>query len=227
MQRKLTITAVAALLIFATAFTFAASADLSVGVEAGDWIEYTVAYTGSPTQGHDVTWARIEVLSIQAPNISISITSRFSDGTTAVTNSTLNLATGHLIDDFIIPANLSKGDTFPDENYGTMTISTLETRSYAGASRTVLSASAGNNTYIWDQATGVSVEGTSQTLDYTIHTIVEDTNMWQPQPTPAQGFDYASLLLVAAVVLVIAVLAVALAARYLRHRACAAHKDVS
>ncbi|MCW3999541.1 MAG: hypothetical protein NWE93_04830 [Candidatus Bathyarchaeota archaeon] len=173
-------TLAAALLILLAGLAYFASADFSVGVKSGDWIEYAVSSTGSPTQGHDVTWARMEVQEVSGGNISVSITSRFSDGSNETTNYTLNLATGHLIDDFIIPAGLQVGDSFPDENLGTVTITSAQTLSYAGAERSVLSASIGNNTYIWDQATGVSLEGTSATSEYTIHTIAQSTNMWSP-----------------------------------------------
>src|SRR5665648_1148861 len=128
-------------------FIFFASANLSVGVKSGDWIEYTVTYTGSPPQGHEVIWARMEVLEVTGTNISVSVTSRFSDGSNENIHATLDLQTGHLIDDFIIPANLNVGDTFLDENYGKLTITDARPRQYAGAVRTVLSASAGNNTY--------------------------------------------------------------------------------
>jgi hypothetical protein len=104
-----------------------------------------------------------------------------------------------------------------------MTISKAETRQYAGAARTVVSASAGNNTYVWDQATGVSVEGNSQGADYSIHTIVEDTNMWQPSP---QSPDWTPLLLAAAVTLIIAIVAVAVAVR-LRKRTGGRRRGVS
>jgi hypothetical protein len=205
-------------LILFVGFASLASADLTVGVEKGDWIEYNVTYTGSPTQGHDVTWARMEILDVEGTNIAISITSMFSDGSTTVTNSTLNLQTGHLIDDFIIPADLDVGSTFLDENYGNMTIDKIQTADYAGAPRTVLSASAGNNTYFWDQATGVSVEGTSQTEEYSIHTIASATNMWEAAP---QSSPCTAIVLVAAVVLIVINVIVALALRYQRSKASA------
>ncbi len=192
------------------------TADLSVGVKSGDWIEYNVTYTGTPTQGHDVTWARMTILGVQGTNISVSIDSLFSNGSNETINSTLNLQTGHLIDDFIIPANLNEGDSFLDENIGNITISGVEQRTYAGAVRTVVTAAASNNTYVWDQATGVSVEGSSQQAGYTIHTIVSATNIW----LPSQGFDLASLFLVGAVLLIILIAAIAVAVRFLRKRAC-------
>ena len=190
--------------------TSATSADLSVGVKKGDWIEYSVTYTDSPSQGHDVNWARMEVTDVQGTNISVSITSRYPNGSTEVFNSTLNLATGKLIDDFIIPANLNAGDTFLDQNLGNVTISRSDQQTYAGAMRTVLHASASENTYVWDKATGVSVEGTSQQPDYSMHTIVEDTNMWQP----SHGLDLPILLLAAAIILVVIAALAVFAIRY-------------
>lgn len=195
---------------------------MTVGVRSGDWIEYNVTYAGLPTQGHDVSWAHMEILGVQAPNIFVSITSRFSDGSIEATNYTLNLETGHLIDDFIIPANLNVGETFKDENLGNVTIEKAEQRTIAGATRTVLSASLGNNTYFWDQATGVSVEGASITSEYTIHTIASETNIWQP----TQGSDLASLLLIAGALLIAATAVAAALMRYLRNRAYKRQQNV-
>lgn len=207
MARKLAFIIIACILVHSLASV--AFADLSVGVKKGDWIEYKVSYTGSPVAEHDVVWARMEVLEVQGPSITVRITSTFSDGSTEQSTTTLNLETGHLIDNFIIPANLNVGDTFFAENLGNVTITKAEQRTYAGATRTVLSASTSENTYFWDQATGVSVEGNTKTPDYTMHTIVEDTNMWQPK-----GQNWATLIAVVIIVLV----AVALIAGFLWSR---------
>ena len=190
-------------------------AQLPVGVKKGDWIEYNVTYTGSPFAGHNVDWARMEILDVQGDNISVKITSRYSDSTTENITSILNLAIGHMIDDFIVPANLKSGDKFYDENYGNMTINKVEQHVYAGAMRTVAYATAGENTYIWDQATGVSVEGNSQTSDYSMHTIVAATNMWQPS-SELSGLIVG--LLVAFVLIVIAIVLVALFYRRRRQK---------
>ena len=122
----------------------------------------------------------MEILDVQGDNITVEITSRYSNGTTENVTSTLNLAIGHMIDVFIVPANLKSGDKFYDENYGNMTIAKAEKHEYAGAIRTVVYPAASGNTYVWDQATGVSVEGNSQTSEYSMQTIVAATNMWQP-----------------------------------------------
>ncbi|MCW4004118.1 MAG: hypothetical protein NWE95_09440 [Candidatus Bathyarchaeota archaeon] len=196
MARKLTLIIIACILVLS--LDSVAFADLSVGVKKGDWIEYKVSYTGSPVAEHDVVGARMEVLEVQGSNITVRITSRFSDGSTEQSTTTLNLETGHLIDNFIIPANLNAGDTFFAENLGNVTITKAEQRTYVGATRTVLYASTSENTYIWDKVTGVSVEGNAATPHYTIHTIVENTNMWQP----AEGQNWTILIAVVLIVLV-------------------------
>ena len=175
MQGKLAVGIIT--LVFILSLSLPVLADLSVGVEKGDWIEYSVTYTGSPSQDHALNWARIDVTDVQDTDIYVSITSRYANGTSEVFNSTLNLKTGHLIDDFIIPANLKTGDSFLDQNQGNITISHTEKHIYTGATRTAISASTNQNTYIWDQTTGVSLEGTSKQPDYSMHTIIEATNM--------------------------------------------------
>jgi hypothetical protein len=196
MEKKLGVAIIALILVLS--LSLPVFADLSVGVKKGDWIEYEVTYTGSPSEGHALNWARIDVTDVQGTVIYVSITSRYPNGTSEVFNSTLNLETGHLIDDFIIPANLKTGDSFLDQTQGNITINHTEQHIYAGATRTAVFASTSQNTYVWDQATGVSVEGTSEQPDYSMHTIVEDTNMWHP----SEGLDLTVLVLVAIAALV-------------------------
>jgi len=61
--------------------------------------------------------------------------------------------------------------------------------------------------YVWDQATGVNLEGTSKQPDYSMHTIVEATNMWQPSAV----FDLTALVLVAVAAVLVTVVLVAVA----------------
>ena len=213
MLRKLPLAIIALILVLC--LSNAVFAELSVGVKKGDWIEYQVTSTGSPTAGHDINWARMEILDAQGTNITVKITSRYPNESTEELNSTLNFETGQLIDDFIIPANLKTGDTFYDQNLGNVTISRAEEHEYAGATRTVLYASTSQNTYVWDQATGVSVEGTSQTPEYSIHTIVDKTNMWQP----SEGLDVTAFYLVTVLVLIIIATIIVVAMWYRKERA--------
>jgi hypothetical protein len=222
MQQNLATLTAFIVLFSILSLTFAVA--LSVGVKSGDWIEYNVTSTGAPMQGHDVQSARMEVTNVQSPNITVIITSRFTDGTNDTITSVLNIETGRLIDDFIIPANLNVGDSFPDQNYGNITITGTETKNYAGAQRTILSATIHNNTYYWDQATGVRVEGNTQTPEYTIHSVVSATNMWQASPVVT--YDFLSISLVAAVVLIVVIAFAAIAVHYFRRRTCAKRSGV-
>jgi hypothetical protein len=220
MQRKVYVGVIT--LILALSLSAPVFADLSVGVKKGDWIEYSITYSGAPSRDHAISWARIDVTDVQDTDIYVSITSRYPNGTSEVFNSTLNLKTGHLIDDFIIPANLKAGDTFLDQNQGNITISHTEQQTYVGATRTALYASASQNTYVWDQTTGVSLEGTSKQPDYTMHTIAINTNMWQP----SSGFDWTVLALVAVVLVVAEVALVLIVVRHKsRKNSSVAHKQ--
>jgi hypothetical protein len=185
-------------------------AEISVGVKKGDWIEYQAVFTGTPPAGHEVTRARTEVVNVQGKVISLNITTEFSDGTLLNETITLNLETGQLGDAFIIPANLNKGDAFLDKYQGNITISAVEERTYADAKRTVVSAATAQSTYYWDKTTGVLVEGISEFPDYTIHSIADKTNMWQPQIFGLEPTVFYALLILAAtaIVAVIALLVV-------------------
>ncbi len=182
---------------------------LSVGVKAGDWIEYDVTSSGvDPT--HDITAARMTVMDVQDSIIQVNIVSTYSNGSTVSTDSTLNLDTGDLIDNFIIPADLTTGMEFNSRtgNMGRMMISDSRQGSYCGATRTVVTATSGGNTYIWDRTTGVSVEGFSEgTLNgqsYNMHSLATSTNMWQTQAQAPldMTFVYVSVIVVVVIVVV-------------------------
>ena len=210
-------------LILVLCFSVYVSAELAVGVKGGDWIEYLVSYTGEPAQGHAIVWARMEIQNVQGASIQVSMVSHFADNTSDTLNSTMNLQTGHLIDSLIIPAGLAVGDTFQDENFGNVTIESSEIRTYVGAERTVLISTLGNSIYVWDQATGVSMEGETQTEKYAVCTIVSDTNLWKtPKQTPmvTQNFDFASIVLVVGVGVIFFIALLMFTARYLRNKAC-------
>ena len=191
---------------------------VTVGVKKGDWIEYAVTSTGTLDESHKIPAARMEVVDVQGYNITVNIVSTYANGTEVSTDSTLNLDTGVLIDNFIIPANLTTGMSFNSNmgNMGKMMIGASRQGSYCGATRTVVTATYGGNTYIWDQATGVSVEGNSEgTLNgepYTMHSLATATNMWQTEAptTPDLTLIYAAVIVV---LVVIAAIAVVLALR--------------
>ena len=186
------------------------SAVVSVGVKKGDWIEYTATYTGTPPEGHDVNWARMEILNVQGPEITLNITTRSPNGEYFSETVTLNLEQGKLGDDFIVPANLKDGDIFFDARDGNITIGSVETRTYAGASRVVVIGTMLQALDYWDQSTGVLLEGISTLHDYSMTTKIDKTNMWQ---TEQAGLDQTVLIAVAIVAIIVVAAAIILVAR--------------
>lgn len=211
-----------ALIVLLMAFSTVviASAQMVVGVKKGDWIEYTVTTTGTPPDSaHSITAARMEVLDVQGTTIQVNITSTYSNGTQVSSPSTLNLATGQLIDNFIIPAGLTTDSEF-NSNMGTMVrmkITGTSQGTCVGATRTVVTATNSNNTYVWDQATGVSVEGTTTEPTYTMHTLATNTNMWT-LPSSTESSPDMTLIYVAVIVIVVIVVVAAIAVFAVRSR---------
>jgi hypothetical protein len=211
MGKKFTLT-IALLIALAVSVPLAVSAEVIVGVKAGDWIEYQVAFTGLPPEGHDISWARMGITNVQGKDISLVIAAKLSNGTWLNETAQLNLEAGQLGDDFIVPAELNSGDVFFDGQQGTLTISGVEEGTYAGAKRPVMVGATAQTTYYWDRATGVLVEGNSSYTDFSMYTKVDKTNMWQAQ---AAGLDST---VVYAVGIGVAVVIVAVAAVLLMHK---------
>ncbi len=188
-MRKISFLAILSAILIATALFTAAFADVSPGVKVGDWIEYTMVTTGN-LENHDSQWAMMNVTSVQGPVISLNITTLFNNGTYfPEPNIVLNLQTGALGDDFFIPANLTAGDSFYDKRLGNVTITSSQQKTYVGAQRTVLTGTVvttngtETTTFQWDKQTGIMVQAFSNYTDYgfTMATIANATNIWQPQ----------------------------------------------
>jgi hypothetical protein len=165
------------------ASNFLVSASVVTGVKKGDWIEYNVSVTGNPPEGHDAKWARMEVSNVQGNALNLNVTTQFTKGSFLYENITLNLETGELVDDFFIPANLNAGQSFMDAHSGNISINKIEQRNYAGALRSVVTGNTIYTSFYWDQQTGILVEAHSEYKDinFTMTTVAEKTNMWQPQ----------------------------------------------
>ncbi len=168
-------------LVLSYVFSASVGADVSVGVKQGDWIEYKVAFTGRPPVEHDVVWARMEVVNVTGRRVSALFISQLSNGSILNVVEDLDFEAGRLIDLFIVPSGLNAGDKFFDEVVGDVMIDTVETRTYAGASRTVVRAAAVDTQWFWDKATGVAVEARTSNSVYTLDTIVVSTGLWSPQ----------------------------------------------
>lgn len=191
-----------------------ALAEISVGVKQNDWAEYDVSSTGVPMADHDAEWARMEVDSVEGLRVNVTFFSLLSDGTTINATENLDFESGQLIDYFVIPAGLEKGDSFYSNMDGNVMIDEVETRTYAGAARTVISGTtvvAGTNAetlWFWDQATGVLVEARSVYPEFTLDTVMDKTGLWEPQIFGVDPPVFYGLVIVAVVIIgVIAVFA--------------------
>ncbi len=156
------------------------STGAAVGVRKGDWIEYQVLVMGTLSGEHAAKWARMEVVNVVGSSVNLNVTTQFINGTYLIENITLNVNTGQLGDDFLIPANLNVGDVFYDAHVGNITIKSVEQKNYADAQRTVLTGSTPQTTFHWDKETGILVEAYSLYPEYnfTMSTLIDKTNMW-------------------------------------------------
>jgi hypothetical protein len=116
--------------IVALATLGAASAAVMVGVKTSNWIEYQVTLSGTPPESHAADWSRIEVTDVDGTAVNLNITTQLINGTYLYQNVLLNLETGQLGDDFLIPADLNVGDVFFDASNGNITITGTEQRTY-------------------------------------------------------------------------------------------------
>jgi hypothetical protein len=155
--------------------------DYVVGVKTGDWVKYT----GS-IPGQNFEWIKVSIASVSGTSSTVSITYKIVGQTSFNTSSSGDVATGEgNIFPFIIPANLAFGDTVPTPSYySSLTINGITTRSYAGASRSIVYVSgysmpgAGTGTLYWDQQTGVLVEISSVSGGVSFSLKATETNIW-------------------------------------------------
>jgi hypothetical protein len=180
---KKSIFIVIALITLVTPTIFSpALAEGMVRVKEGDWIKYQVTETGNPTSDYNITWARMDITSVQGETININVVTAYSNGTIYPENGiTLNLATGAIGDGFFIPTNLKPGDKYSSEYEGNITITGVDQLEAGGAERIVLSGVADQTTYYWDKQTGVLVAATSNINGFSLFTKTSETNIWQPQ----------------------------------------------
>jgi hypothetical protein len=205
MKRKFALCIICLAVLVSIAFLAVASAEVVVGVKQGDWIEYNVTITGEVPEQHDVTWCRFDVTAVDGKNVYVDVTWKYSDGSNETVSETIKLGTGHIGEAFIIPANSDKGDTFSSYE-GNITISGVEEKTCAGATRKVVYANTPETMFYWDMSTGFLVEANSSYSEYTLFTKVEKTNMWQTQ---IFGLDQ-TVFIALVVLVVVAVLAAAI-----------------
>jgi hypothetical protein len=192
------------------------------GVKAGDWIKYDYTITGWPTGTPYPKWLKVEFLSVEGTTATVRVTMHMSDGTEQ--NATVSVdvvAGGHALElsGFIIPANWTTGYSISMGSVGftfPVTIAGETTRTYAGASRTVVYASFSQSgtqlTYYWDKQTGVMVEASTISGSITGTAKPTETNMWQAASSDLP-IETIYLYILAALATIIAVGAAALIIR--------------
>jgi len=195
-----------------------AGSELTLGVKKGDWIEYHTVITGTPVPEHNVSRARIEILDVQGFNVTTQLTSWLYNGTVQTIVEVLNPQEGKLGSWFLIGANLNTGDTFYDKNApnggGTYTIQGVNELTYAGATRAISFCPSYFEAFKrWDKATGIFVEGFGIYRNYSLNTVADKTNMWNPEVIELDQTLFYGLVAIVVVLAVVAVAALILAFR--------------
>jgi hypothetical protein len=231
------------LVIFFAAFLFSVTpisiADYTAGVKVGDWVKFgeiSLTWTGTGTEPSyikdekNLDWMKMEVKSVSGTQVVVETTGKYKNGTsTQSSSSTLDVATGEGLSGgfgMLIGANLSEGDTIPQQYGSQMKINGTATRTYCNAMRSVnyvdLSASYSGQTQqvkaYWDKATGILVEAymhtsvstpTAQTIELSLK--ATETNMWSADI--AGTLESNPIYIVAIIVVVLIVIIVLIIAR--------------
>jgi len=165
---------------------FAAVEVDGIGVTVGDWIKVEYEITAWPTGEPYPEWLKLEFLSIEGTSATVLVTMHMSDGTEQSDTASMDIGEGggeaFGLAGFVVPRNVTTGDSVYVSGYGHLTITGETTRTYAGAERTVAYASFSEYgvqmTYYWDRQTGVMVEASSTQDGMTVTARATETNMW-------------------------------------------------
>jgi len=222
-------------ILFSVIFLTSVSAEISVGVKKGDWIEYEITYTahvggGVPQNEHPIRKTS-EVLDIVNKTIDVRIITDMSDGTQDVGSDRFSLGLVRFGGP-IIPAGLNVNDSFHDWSYGDVLITRVEEVIIAGAKREVVYT----NTFFetgWDKETGFLLLEIGALSGYDRITKAAKTNIWQadisyeipdaqtdisPSPSPLDTDANESPIDNYLVVLALVVIVVIVAAVFLRKK---------
>jgi len=189
--------------------TTAAVDNHTVVVKTGDWIDYKAVVTGTPDAPNNVTGATVNFTSVEGSVMHLYVVTQFANGSLWRQNVTLNLETGVLGDDFVIPVNMSIGDQFHDSNQGDITISSISNLMVAGVQRTVVSAHVAPTVYYWDRITGVLVMANSTNADFEMDTTMTATNIWQSTARATPWCEQARYYIAIGIIVLIVVLVTA------------------
>jgi len=200
------------LLFLMGTLAFEALSEVQVGVKSGDWIKYDYTVGGGwPAEQPHPEWLKVEFLTVEGTNATVRVTMHMSDGTEQTNTGSINIGAESQMMEFsglIIPANSKIDDSVYITGFGNVTIEGTDTRTYAGASRTVVYASfsqyGSQLTYYWDKQTGVMVEASMSSGDVSATAKATETNIWEAGPS---GFPLDPIYIIIIVVVVVAVVA--------------------
>jgi len=217
------------LIVLVAALPSFAYGGTSLGVKEGDWIEYSISMTGPPLdQLRNLTWYKMEILSVDGAWIHVNKTSRSVDGTFSSSLWDFDLTGGQTHGWVIIPANLGQGESFFDGSKGiSVMIEGEERKTLLGASRDITHATDPPSVYKeWDKSSGVYVYSIDHTTDYTVVMSAVATNLWSSDTSEQNQVAVFYLIAATFVFLVVAVLLLSFYRRR-KHRKIRRRKDTN
>jgi len=179
-----------------------------VRVKSGDWIRYDSINIGKVPFNSQTAWSKVEFLNVSGPTAILRVTMNRTTGTQETRTTKINVAFDSQsfggFSGFVIPSDLNVGNVFRVSGWGNVTITGETTRTYVGASRTVVYAPySGSGTSdesetqtisYWDRKTGIFLEEATTGANYTMSFRATETNMWSP--SGSRGFDWQLLALI-------------------------------
>lgn len=203
------------------------------GVEIGQYVKYgNFVGVGQGVESfNDYDWLKLLVTDVSGKDVTLLSTSQFKNGTAIVGNGAIsvwNIETGTQdgvpsTQGPIIAANLNQGDQIPPSN--TYVVNSTESRTYLGVSRTVniLDASLSTSdynatlTYVYDKASGMLLESTTQTVTQadpqpvttTISYSVIETNIFGSTSNPSPSIPELPITAIGVIIVVVLMGAVA------------------
>jgi hypothetical protein len=203
------------------------------GVEIGQYVKYgNFVGVGQGVESfNDYDWLKLQVTDVSGKDVTLLSTSQFKNGTAIAGNDTTsvwNIETGTQdgvpsTQGPIIASNLNQGDPIPPSN--TYVVNSTESRTYLGVSRTVniLDASLSTSdynatlTYVYDKASGMLLESTTQTVTQadpqpvttTISYSVIETNIFGSTSNPSPSIPELPITAIGVIIVVVLMSAVA------------------
>lgn len=183
-----------------------AYAQVSIGLKEGDWVEYTVSYTGTPPETYP-EYIKIEVQTIQGTTITAEISRNLLNGTQSSMTKTFDIESG-APDLAIIPANLGTGDEVYHEDVGIFTIEGVAEYSFKGTTRESVYANIAQTELSWDRTTGILIKAHQTTGTFTQTLLGVNTNIVQTQASDIDPIVFYGMIVAAVAILIVAALLV-------------------